>query len=105
MKEVIYELCPHCNVESAILWDITAQGYITKCPSCGKQLLLCSECVNHEGCDYDQESDLCRRVLEAMWRKLADIPLEVPESGDEFFAEPFTLQGSIFPAGISRTEL
>ena len=38
MKEVIYELCPHCNVESEILWDITAQGYVTKCPSCGETL-------------------------------------------------------------------
>ena len=40
-----------------------------------------------------------------MWQELADIPLEVPEIGDEFFAEPFTLQGITFPAGITRTEL
>ncbi len=93
MREIIYELCPHCGKEVSVLWNTVSQGYLTNCPSCGKRLLLCSECVNHNGCDYDQESALCRRVIETMWRELADIPLEVPESGDEFFAEPFTLQG------------
>ena len=105
MREIIYELCPHCGKEVSVLWNTVSQGYLTNCPSCGKRLLLCSECVNHNGCDYDQESALCRRVIETMWRELADIPLEVPESGDEFFAEPFTLQGISFPAGITRTEL
>ena len=105
MKKMIYELCPHCNTEVSVLWDTTSQGYLTRCPSCDRRLLLCSECVNHGECDYDQESDLCRRVVEAMWKELSDIPLEVPDSGDEFFAEAFTLQGITFPAEITRTEL
>ncbi len=105
MKKMIYELCPHCNTEISVLCDTASQGYLTRCPSCDRRLLLCSECVNHGECDYDQESDLCRRVVEAMWKELSDIPLEVPDSGDEFFAEAFTLQGISFPAGITRTEL
>ena len=105
MKEKIYELCPHCNAEVSVLWDMASQGYLTRCPSCGKRLLLCSECVNRDGCDYDQKSGLCRRVVEAMWKELSDIPLEVPDAGDEFIAESFTLQGISFPAGITRTEL
>lgn len=105
MKKMIYELCPHCNTEISVLCDTASQGYLTRCPSCDRRLLLCSECVNHGECDYDQESDLCRRVVEAMWKELSDIPLEVPDSEDEFFAEAFTLQGISFPAGITRTEL
>ena len=105
MKDMIYELCPHCNTEVSVLWDAALKGYLTKCPSCGKHLLLCSECISHGCCDYDQESDLCKRVVETMWRELADIPLEIPSSGNEFFEEPFTLQRITFPAGITRTEL
>ena len=40
-----------------------------------------------------------------MWKELSDIPLEVPDSGDEFIAESFTLQGITFPDGITRIEL
>ena len=107
MKEMIYEVCPHCSMEVSVLWDATIQGYLTKCPVCDSCLLLCSECTrdSNSDCNYDSDSTLCRRVIETMWQELADIPLEVPEIGDEFFAEPFTLQGITFPAGITRTEL
>lgn len=104
MKETITELCPNCGTEVEILWDITIQGHMTKCPCCGKQLMLCSEC-GHAACDYDQSSDLCRRVVEAMWMELSDIPMETPDSEEEFFAESFILCGIAFPAGIKKIEL
>ena len=43
MKEMIYEVCPHCSMEVSVLWDATIQGYLTKCPVCDSCLLLCRE--------------------------------------------------------------
>lgn len=104
MKKMIYELCPHCNTEVSVLWDTAVQGYLTKCPSCGERLLLCSEC-DHNTCDYDHVLDLCKKIVEAMWLDLTDIVLEIPDSGDEFLPEALTLYGITFPAGTTKTEL
>lgn len=104
MEEKVYELCPHCNVEAELSWDVKTQGYLSKCPSCGERLLLCSEC-NHNTCDYDHMLDLCKKIVEAMWLELTDVRLEETDSGDEFLPEELTLHNITFPAGTTKTEL
>ena len=59
----VYEICPHCDNEVGLMWDIESDGYQAFCPYCGKRLMLCSECPATAGtlrCDYDSETDRCR---------------------------------------------
>lgn len=59
----VYEICPHCDNEVGLMWDIESDGYQAFCPYCGKRLMLCSECPATAGtmnCDYDRkEADRC----------------------------------------------
>lgn len=103
MKQTLYEWCPYCETEIHVLWDIELQGYLTKCPSCGHNLLLCGECKNN--CDYDHRTDLCQHLVESIWEDLTDIPMEVPKKDEEYIADSVTLHGITFPSGITRTEL
>lgn len=60
--ESIIEVCPHCENEIEMQWDINKRGYKAFCPVCGKRLMLCSECMNSGagGCDYNSKNDSCR---------------------------------------------
>ena len=57
----ITEVCPHCENEITMQWDVSELGYKAYCPVCGKRLMLCTAC--HEdgyACDYDTDTDSCR---------------------------------------------
>lgn len=61
------EVCPHCDQEVALQWDVMEQGYKAVCPYCGGRLMLCDACQhrgpdgNYTGdCDYCTETDSCR---------------------------------------------
>lgn len=60
--ESVIEVCPHCENEIEMRWDINKCGYKAFCPVCGKRLMLCSECMNSGagGCDYNSKDDSCR---------------------------------------------
>lgn len=63
-KYQITELCPHCENEVTMNWDVETFGYQAYCPYCGKRLMLCDECTHTEngpdgGCDYDSDADHC----------------------------------------------
>lgn len=60
--ESIIEVCPHCENEIEMQWDINKRVYKAFCPVCGKRLMLCSECMNSGagGCDYNSKNDSCR---------------------------------------------
>lgn len=65
----VTELCPWCEEEIALKWDIGRLGYQAYCPVCGGRLMLCSECLdtgdNTGGmCDYDSDTDSCFRRKE-----------------------------------------
>lgn len=69
MKKEVFELCPNCNYEVEMQWDIEADGYKAYCPRCGGRLMLCDECMHINGdysghCDYDGENDTCRNNKE-----------------------------------------
>lgn len=46
-------------------WAIHADGYKAFCPYCGNVLMLCDECLHHEGknrskCDWDDKAGTCK---------------------------------------------
>ena len=59
----VTEVCPHCEEEITMEWDVETRGYKAYCPVCGGRLMLCDECFHGEpgySCDYDSETDTCR---------------------------------------------
>lgn len=43
------EICPHCMGENIYpMYDVEKDGYIAKCKHCGKEILLCDECLHSE---------------------------------------------------------
>lgn len=61
MAEQIVEMCPNCETEVAVWWDIQKDGYQIFCPYCGKPMMLCSMCDRspcnwtENGCKYSNE--------------------------------------------------
>ena len=56
--DYVTEMCPHCENEIDMRWDVGQMGYQAWCPVCGNRLMLCSECA--DPCDYDSTTDRCR---------------------------------------------
>lgn len=55
------EICPWCEEENVYpMWDVDVKGFVAVCEHCGKEILLCDECIHHEdglnansmGCDW-----------------------------------------------------
>lgn len=66
MKLEITEVCPHCEAENTMEWDVEKNGYEAFCPHCGSKMMICSECMaakdNECGkCDWDKCTDTCFR--------------------------------------------
>lgn len=63
ISSAVDEMCPHCDTEVTITWDISTQGYEITCPVCGKNLMLCSMCnTNDSGsCDWNNETNMCSK--------------------------------------------
>lgn len=60
----VTEFCPHFESEVEMHWNTDTQGFKAFCPFCGHRLMLCDECHQFGGpCDYDIETDSCRRNL------------------------------------------
>lgn len=45
-KYKVYEMCPHCEEENELEWNVEIMGYVAECQNCGKKLLLCDECMH-----------------------------------------------------------
>ena len=62
---IVTELCPYCDTEVGISWDVDKDGFKVFCPNCGEQLMLCSACKDREGlCDWNDEAQACHRCRE-----------------------------------------
>lgn len=62
MRYEVTEVCPNCESEVTMLWNVHEDGYKAFCPHCGKRLMLCDECLHRDGgekCDYDAKTDSC----------------------------------------------
>lgn len=65
MSHIATEVCPNCETEVEMVWDVEMSGYKAFCPYCGKRLMLCDECQHPNGeytddCDYHTATDSCR---------------------------------------------
>ena len=61
----VTELCPYCDTEVGISWDVDKDGFKVFCPNCGEQLMLCSACKDREDlCDWNDEAQACHRCRE-----------------------------------------
>lgn len=61
----VIELCPHCEKEVEMIWNVEVHGYKAFCPYCGERLMLCDECQHPNGeycggCDYSSLGDCCK---------------------------------------------
>lgn len=63
---IVNEVCPNCDAEVELTWDVKRDGYKAYCPHCGAVLMLCDECQHRTGgkrtedCDYDSKTGACR---------------------------------------------
>ena len=54
------EMCSFCESENTYpMWDVDTKGYMTICNHCGKEIMLCDECMHAEDnplmkCDWRQ---------------------------------------------------
>lgn len=39
-----FEMCPHCDNEITVEWDVEKDGYEVTCPECGRKIMLCDAC-------------------------------------------------------------
>ncbi|MDO5397563.1 MAG: hypothetical protein Q4G33_06510 [bacterium] len=67
-KGYVVERCPFCENEIEIRWNVKTEGYKIFCPYCGKQLLLCDECLHAEDntrhiCTYNASVGVCMRCV------------------------------------------
>lgn len=63
----ITEVCPCCDSEITMVWDVATRGYKAYCPVCGERLMLCDSCQHRKAesrfcddCDYNSTTDSCR---------------------------------------------
>ena len=75
---IVTEVCPHCEAEVEMRWNVAADGYKAFCPHCGNRLMLCDACQHPEGkcvenCDYNSETDTCRHDQPAQELKVGDV--------------------------------
>ena len=52
----VTEMCPHCQNEVTVQWDVENDGYELYCPYCGFPIMLCSMCDACDGkvCDWEE---------------------------------------------------
>lgn len=66
--DMVVELCPNCSREVEMRWNTKEDGYKAFCPYCGKELMLCDDCLHRDendsetdkSCNYDRQSGNCR---------------------------------------------
>ena len=64
------EMCPHCDTEITIEWDVENDGYEVICPECGEKIMLCDACLHSEDNGF-QYCDWCK---EGCFRKTGKCP-------------------------------
>lgn len=67
MLRKIDELCPHCDKEISVEWDIEENGYVAICPACNRPLKLCSMCIYVEQAGCNCNDNECE--AEQRWKK------------------------------------
>lgn len=89
-RRIVTEVCPNCDNEVSMVWDVEQNGYKATCPYCGGRLMLCDECQHPNGvysddCDYDALTQSCRYNCAANYReaeKSGQAPVPVLQGTD-----------------------
>ena len=64
----ITEVCPHCESEITMQWNVSESGYKAYCPVCGKRLMLCSACHDDtEVCVTTTAKPILANLIHAKW--------------------------------------
>ena len=54
------EVCPHCDKENVYpMWDVDVKGFVAICNHCGKEIMLCDECM-HRDDNENMHCDWCK---------------------------------------------
>jgi len=53
-----FEMCPHCDNEITVEWDVEKDGYEVTCPECGRKIMLCDAC-SHSIDNRNRYCDWC----------------------------------------------
>lgn len=116
-RSTVVEVCPSCENEIEMRWDVEAMGYRAFCPVCGNKLMLCGECWQQFGkdpkyCDYCTKTDSCRhdpaRTFEekkslAIKRFLSEETKQrVLEIGGSKYAKHISTQGEIIITHVTN---
>ena len=65
---LVSELCPKCDTEITVSWDVDTDGFEIFCPNCGEPMVLCSACHDREDeedgcyCMWDDDQQSCPRM-------------------------------------------
>lgn len=62
LTDLVTEVCPYCDTEITMRWNIKEQGFKAFCPVCGKILMLCDECFHAED-EYAGKCNWCKDKL------------------------------------------
>ena len=53
------EFCAYCETENIYpMWDVDVRGFVVICNHCGKEIMLCDECM-HRDDNEDMRCDWC----------------------------------------------
>ena len=69
-KHMVVEVCPFCEREIYMRWNVKEDGYVAYCPHCGDPIMLFDECMHRDGndgggpCDFNSETNGCYRCPE-----------------------------------------
>lgn len=72
----VHEVCPYCDNEICLRWDIETMGMMAYCPICSNEMLLCSQC-ELQSCDNCPYSNLHKSPIVIMLERLG-IEIDVP---------------------------
>lgn len=80
----VTEMCPHCETEITLCWDVESDGYQVFCPECGRAVMLCSMC-DRSPCDWSEQGCKHSKDNYATINNYGWIPVEdrLPDKSDD----------------------
>lgn len=58
---MVTEMCPNCDREVTMEWDVSVDGYKATCPHCGGRLMLCDTNADTQTVDFATNATLMQK--------------------------------------------